>query len=503
MTATVEIAQGRLAGSTAGGIEAYRGIPFASAPRFAAPGPAPTWTGTRDATAHGPEAPQDSGPMDAFLGGSGLPRAEECLNLNIWRPTDGENLPVMVFIHGGGFSYGSAGHPCYDGAALARRGQVVVVTLQYRLGVLGLLWHPALADPSAEFAGNWCMQDLLAGLRWVRENIASFGGDADNVTIFGESAGGVAVAQLALSPFARPLIRRAIIQSASPNAVGRTQHEQAADAFVKQAGIAADAAAMRALSVEQVMAAQPAWAAAVGAGRPAPRPMVDGKLLPDWPNAVADRGELRDLDVMLSYCRDEFALMAARMPIPADDDGVRASLRADGLPADLLDAYRAARAGRGQSDDTLSVWLALKTDTLIRVPALDLLARHTGQGGNGYACAVTWESGLKAKALGRALGACHTLELAPLFGTHQATPELSRLAGGAEADAFSNLIQDAWIAFAKTGNPATAATGDWPMFTADRRATMCLNHEARLQDDPWGEERAAMQDALTATDAAA
>ena len=506
MTATAEIAQGRLRGNAMDEVDAFLGIPFASVHRFRSPGAAPSWTGERDATRLGPEAPQESSAPDTRLGASNLPRDEAgCLNLNVWRPTDASRLPVMVFIHGGGFMFGSAGHPTYDGSELARRGQVVIVTLQYRLGVLGLLWHPALAEADQPFEGNWAIQDLIAGLAWVHVNIEAFGGDARNVTIFGESAGGVAVSQLCLSPLARRFFRRAVIQSASPNAVGRAQHEEAATAFMKSAGVDATPEALRGLRVDAVLAAQPAWAAAVGAGRPAPRPMVDGRLLPDWPNPVADSGALRSLDIMVSYCRDEFAFMALAQPRqPSDDAAVIESLKADGLPGDLLSVYRQARRDRGQSDDAQALWLALKTDSLIRVPALDFLSRHVAAGGRGYACAVTWESPWSPRELGRPLGACHTVELPLLFGTHGRTRELRRLIGEDEgvADA-AHLIQDAWIAFARDGSPQTEATGDWPAFTAPARATMCLNATARRENDPWGVERAAMESALADTARAA
>ncbi|MEQ9642215.1 MAG: carboxylesterase family protein [Alphaproteobacteria bacterium] len=504
MAPTIRIAQGKLAGALDDGIQAFRGVPYATAPRFAPPGPAPTWSGTREATDPGPQSPQIDD-RDERFGRSAQPQAEDCLSLNIWHPADAEGLPVMVFIHGGGFQTGGGGHPCYDGATLARRGQVVVVTLQYRLGVLGLLWHPALGRPDAEFDGNWCMQDLLAGLRWVHDNISAFGGDAGNLTLFGESAGGVAVAQLCLSPAARPLIRRAVIQSASPNAVGRAQHEAAAATFLSETGSAADAEALRALPLEAVLAAQPAWAGTVGAGRPAPRPMVDGKLLPDWPNAIADSSQLAGLDIMVSYCRDEYAFMACDMANrPTNDDALFDALGRSGYPPSLLATYREARRSRGQSDDALSLWIAIQTDALIRVPALDFLARHSARGGTGYACAVTWESTFTPAGFDRPLGACHTIELPLLFGRNDASPTLARLAGtGAEAAAVSTLIQDAWIAFARTGSPATPATGDWPGFAAPDRATMCLNNEARLEHDPWGDERAAMQGALAAIDAAA
>jgi para-nitrobenzyl esterase len=500
--ATVEIAQGKLRGSAGTGVDAFLGIPFAAAPvgdaRFAPPGPAPAWTGVRDATAYGPEAPQSDNMLGSFMGESGLEQSEDCLSLNIWRPAGGaDGLPVMVFIHGGGFIIGAAGHPCYDGSALARRG-VVAVTIQYRLGVLGLLWHPCLDGDGP--AGNWAMQDQTAALRWVHENIAAFGGDPDNVTIFGESAGGMSVGVHCISPASRPYFRRAIVQSAGIMPVTREPHRAAAETVARTLGIGADAAAFRAASVADILRAQDAWAAMVGAGRPAPRPMVDGELIPDWPTGMAGRGATKDLDILVTYNRDEATLFAHRMPaeqVPGDDGALTRLAEASGLPGELPAAYRAARQARGEAADPLSVWIAMLTDRLIRVPALEFLAGHAANGGNGYAACITYASDLPMDGLDRRpFGATHTVELAPLFGTQEASDRLRAVSGGARAVGIGNLLQDVWTSFARTGAPGTGATGDWPAVTAGAMPTMLLDDDATPAGDPWGEERAAMRAAL-------
>lgn len=507
VTATVEVAEGKLRGRLSEGVESFLGVPFAAPPvgalRFRAPQPAASWAGVRDAFELADEAPQDLGATGSFLGVAGKPESEDCLYLNVWRPVEagGEALPVMLFVHGGGFSFGSAVHPCYDGASLARNGRVIVVTIAYRLGVLGFLAHPCLEDGDEPYFANYGLQDQMAGLRWVHENIAAFAGDPDNITLFGESAGGVSVGLLAASPVSRPHVRRAIVQSGAPLPVARDQHVAGAEAFIAEAGIAATAEALRGLSVERILAVQATWVQTVGAGRPAARPMLDGVLVPEQPNVTAGSGAMRDLDLMVSYNRDEFTMFSSRVPAakkPTDDASLAAILEAGGLPASLADTYREARKARGEAADTLSVWLAIMTDRMIRVPSLLFLERHTAAGGRGYACAVTWGSAEPTDHLdGRPYGATHTAELPPLFGTCDATLQLQKVAGdGKTAAPVSAALQQIWTGFARDGMPSAPGLAACPQFKAPDFATTMIEQSATTQNDPWGPERRAMQAAM-------
>ncbi|MDP3378936.1 MAG: carboxylesterase family protein, partial [Brevundimonas sp.] len=214
---TVRLENGTVQGAVAGDIVAFKGLPYAAPPvgerRWRPPAPAANWEGTRDATTYGAICIQ--APANGDPGVGPLPMSEDCLTLNVWAPVErAEPLPVMVWIHGGGYNNGSGTAALYDGSALARRG-VVVVTINYRLGRLGFFDHPALAAdrPADEPAGNYGVMDQIAALEWVHDNIAALGGDPGNVTIFGESAGGVAVTQLMIAPSARGLFHKAIVQS--------------------------------------------------------------------------------------------------------------------------------------------------------------------------------------------------------------------------------------------------------------------------------------------------
>ena len=505
-SADVQTRSGVVRGQTVGDVERFLGLPFAAAPvgelRFRPPAPPAPWSGVRVAATFGARSMQDIANQSALLGTWEHPTSEDCLTLNLWRRGDGgSELPVMVFIHGGRFVAGAASHPATDGARLAERGGLIVITMQYRLGALGLLAHPCLEDPASGHCSNWAMQDQIAALQWVQENVAAFGGDAENVTLFGESAGGGSVAALCVSPLARPLFRRAIIQSSSPLPATPAMHRDAAEAFFDAAGVAPSLAALQSLSADAIVVAQDTWINSLANGRMAPRPMIDGKLLPDWPDAAIDAGLTDGLDIMVTYNRDEMTFTALKLGadrVPTSEEEVKATLGQLQPQADALyAAFAAARGERGEACEPYEIWVALKTDRMIRVPALEFLGRHGARGNRAWAACVTWESGWRPEQnLGKPLGACHVIELPLLFGTYGDTAHLLRLAGGDGVERVSAAIQDAWIAFARNGNPNCASLPDWPAYDPGDRETMMLGSDACVEADPRGPERVAMKDAL-------
>src|SRR6185295_13264432 len=213
---TVKVTGGTAEGSTNNGIATFKGIPFAAPPtgerRWKKPQPAVAWQGVKHATDFAPSCMQDAAMLQFMQSPPSM--SEDCLYLNVWTParTSGERLPVMVWIYGGGFAAGATSSPTYDGAPLAAKG-VVLVSVAYRVGAFGFLAHPELSRESGKGSGNYGMQDMIAGLQWVKDNIAAFGGDPGNVTIFGESAGGIAVSMLAASPHAKGLFQKVISES--------------------------------------------------------------------------------------------------------------------------------------------------------------------------------------------------------------------------------------------------------------------------------------------------
>ncbi len=507
----IAIESGQIEGFSLDGVDAFKNIPFGAdtggANRFRPPQPAPAWNGVRPALEFGPRAPQDPNRVDRLKGGTETPMSEDCLNLNVWRPSSANaagasGMPVMVYIHGGGFLYGSANHIAHDGGILARRGNMVVVSINYRLGVLGLLSHPCLRDPDTGHDGNWGFLDQIAALQWVNRNIAAFGGDADNVTIVGLSAGGGSVGAHCICPISRPLFRRAVVQSSSPLPTPRSDHDAAAETLLAELGVQADLAALQAIDRNAIQAAQAGWTAKLQNGRTAPRPMVDGELLPYWPDEAMAAGLMDGLDLWVSHTRDEATVFAANMAseaIPRDDEQLRATLAKAGLDGDrLIPAYRAARQARGEAHDTWDLWIAMHTDRLIRVPSINFLADHARRGNNAWACMVTRECDWVPPVPGdKALGACHVVDLPFMFGSLHATPELERLAGSAPgADELAEIIQDAYIAFCRTGSPVTEALSAWRPYDGETRPTMLLGDDLTALDDPMGEERRLMTEAL-------
>jgi para-nitrobenzyl esterase len=499
---TVTTSYGTLQGTEDGGVTAFRGVPYARAPigalRFRPPERPEPWTSVRDATRVGPVAPQAQSPIGDLLGVSVARADEDCLSLNIWTPSvDGGRRPVLLWLHGGAFVIGAGSQDLYNGARLARRGDVVIVTINYRLGLLGFLRGRELCGEALDSTGNEAILDQIAALEWVRDEIAAFGGDPTNVTVFGESAGSISVAALLTMPRARGLFHRAILQSGSlnllttPAAAGRT-----ASAILSDLDLApAEAGRLRELPVATLLDAQ---------NRATPRsagvayaPVADGADIPSAPfDAIAD-GSARGVPVLIGTNLDELKLYRFMDPAvnTLDEAGLRTRCEAaapgigrDGTSnaARLIETYREARAARGQGTAPADLWFAIATDQIFRSPAMQLAESHAAHTSQTYAYLFTWQS----PAMGGVLGAGHAIEVPFVFGTLD-DPGLGRLVGDTPATrALSERMQDAWLAFARTGNPATESLPHWPAYDASRRATMVFGDEIEAVNAPYEPERA-------------
>jgi len=438
---------GTLEGRTKNGVEGFAGIPYAAAPlgdlRWRAPRPAPRWAGARAASDFGNDCLQIRFDGDATP--STQPMSEDCLFLNLWRPARGRKLPVMVYIHGGAFVAGSAASPVIDGARLAGRG-VVMVNFNYRLGRFGFFAHPAM---TAEAGGapdvNFAFLDMIAALKWVRDNVASFGGDPGNVTVFGESAGGAAVAFLMASPMAKGLFHKAIVQSGAgrqPYArldldrPGRISAQMAGFGFASGAGLASpDAAALRALPADAVQGQLAFWDL-----QPLKftGPVIDGRTVIDDPDLRFAAGE------------------APRTPFMIGSTG--AELSEEPFAPVMMDLIR-AQASAGD--------MAILTAAYGDPPDRALIDHYFfTEGARGFARmmrghgAPTWlymfdhvAEALRTKRK----GAGHASELAYLFGNLPAD------AGPGDRD-VARLMGSYWTNFARTGNPNGAGLPDWPRF---------------------------------------
>jgi para-nitrobenzyl esterase len=504
MAAIATTRQGRIEGEERDGLAIFRGIPYAAPPvgarRWRAPEPPEPWSGVRKASSFASCSPQNLIPLDlleAFKISES--QSEDCLYLNIWTPgIDGARRPVLVWIHGGAFTIGSGAQSIYDGAPLAKRGDVVVVTINYRLGPLGFLRLSELTGGRIPSTGNEGILDQVAALTWVRENIAAFGGDPENVTIFGESAGGMSVGTLLGLPKARGLFQKAIPQSgASSTANTRERAVLVAERFASLLGVGRDPDALLSATPEQLLAATAQLAGPPGTpsgevgGMPL-APVVDGEVQPRLPLESVARGSAAGVPLLLGTTLEEWKLF-----LPADptnfsltDEALlaRCQARLGAAARGVIDAYRKARAERGAAVTAVELWSALETDRIFRMPALRLAETQARHDPRVYSYLFTWKSPM----LGGMLGSCHALELGFVFGTHSQPGMVDFSGAGPKADELSQRMMDAWLAFARSGDPSTRSAA-WPRYTATERPTCVFGEETKLVRAPHDEERRAWE----------
>jgi para-nitrobenzyl esterase len=506
MDQVVEVAGGRVRGVWRGDVWSFSGIPYAAPPtgqlRWRPPQPPIPWEGVRAADTFGAIAPQA-----AALGGITSPsdpaaaeaQSEDCLTLNVWTPELPEQpgptgRPVMVWIHGGGFTGGSGSVFLYRGGALVRNGDVVVVTINYRLGALGFLGHRDLGDPDG-LVGNWGLQDQVAALRWVHEHIAGFGGDPDNVTVFGESAGGFSVATLLGTPAAAGLFRRAIVQSGGIHVHTVEEAERAAGRLAEVLGVPdCTRASLAGVPPAELVAATDV----VSKHRPDPGlislpflPVVDGAFIPQHPLSAVRSGSAHGVDLIIGTNRDELTLFGLGNPALAnlDERGTERWLAtsAPDIPAEeLLEDYRSARLARSEGVEPRDLWVAAGTDCVFRWPSFELAAAQGVQGARTYVYLFDWES----PAFGGVLGSTHALELPFVFGAVH-VPAVQLFSGsGPEVDALSSRMQRAWLAFAHRGDPSHDELGEWPQWEPASRRTMVFGPLTGVQEAPRDAELA-------------
>lgn len=430
---TAVIDSGPVVGVTSRGVEAFKGIPYALPPiggrRWRPPAAIGRWTGVRDATRYGPACAQPSDRKEAWAQVG--PTGEDCLYLNVWRPAKAGRYPVMVFVHGGGFTYGSAGVPLYDGANLARRG-VVVVTFNYRLGRLGFFAHPALTREAPDGPiGNYGIMDQIAALRWVRRNAAAFGGDARNVTLFGESAGAGSVQILMATPDARGLFAKAVSQSGSGGSVLPSLHDVEAlgAGITEAAGMrGATAAQLRAIPVERLL------------GRSFP--FIDGRVVTMSPGNAFARGRTVAIPLLVGANSNEASLAA-------NTEALARTALGDGFDRYARD-YAAARPGAAVQAARVN----LVEDALSVLPSVSVAAMHAANGGPAWSY---YFDQVPSNQRAGSPGTQHGGELEYLFG--------NPYDGSVWDDhdrSVSRAMGDYWVRFARTGDPNGRGTPVWP-----------------------------------------
>jgi para-nitrobenzyl esterase len=463
---------GELRGTAENSIAVFRAVPYAAPPvgelRFAPPQPVPAWQGVRDATQDGPIAPQGRSRLAHVMGDFERAQSEDCLTLNIWTPgTDSAKRPVLVWIHGGAFTSGAGSLAWYSGDQFAANGDVIAVSINYRLGALGFLYLPEVS------AGNLGLLDQIAALRFVRDNIAAFGGDPNNVTVVGQSAGAASIAILMTMPSANGLFRRAILQSASFGRISRTRDDgqRIGRRFAEVLGLKPDQATrLKSAPVSDLIAAQGELARLEKkfANALAPFwPVVDGEIFRSDVAPALKAGAGANVDTMIGTTREEMAAFYC-----IDDDIAKADQAAiDGVFASIFntgqqryqDEFRRMRA----SNTNAALLGDLMTDAMFRMGSLQMAEWRADQGKPAYVYQFDWQSPAGFES-------CHCLEIPFVFDNFSAWTESPMLKGAkpAEMHGIADAMHPAWIAFAKTGKPDHPQLPEWPVYRREDRMTM-------------------------------
>lgn len=483
---------GRLRGVMESGVHVFKGIPYGANTegdfRFRSASQGTPWSGVRDALQFGPMCPQyvDTGSFDAQLigllaGGFEVPSlkpSEDCLALNVWTPQlrDGGSRPVMVWCHGGRFSEGSGGNPWCEGGALAARGDVVVVTLNHRLNIFGYLNLQDIAGFDHEEPGNVGMLDIVAALQWVRDNIAEFGGDPTNVTLFGSSGGGAKITTLLAMPAARGLFHKAIVQS-SPlrgSSSTRVRQQQVAKALLEQLGFKpSHKDALHTTSAGRLVRIGKFVEASLGGSLDMGIfvPTVDGNSLHEHPFANAAPATSSDIPLLIGTNSEEMTLLLDRSLLSIGPRDLPAAVQRwagiDQHTADrLVECYRDMLPGAGARD----ILIALTTDYALRADALLQAEYKSLQDAAVYMYQFQW----RIPAHSGMYGATHGAEVPFVFGNvanatgFQAEPACYQ--------ALEQRMVAAWTSFARNGNPNHPELPDWPPYSVPSRSTMCFGH---------------------------
>ena len=506
----VETTAGRVRGAVIDGVLAFKSVPYGAptsgANRFMPPVRPTAWGGVRDALDYTGKAPQAglraaTRPELETLSGvpDPSPETEDCLTVNVWTPAaDGAKRPVMVWFHGGAFAYGNANQARLQGSRLARRGDVVVINVNQRLNIFGHLDLSSIAPSTFARSGNAGTLDMVAALEWVRDNAAAFGGDPDNVTIFGESGGGGKVSVLLAMPSARGLFHRAIIQSGACIRL-RTQERAAklTDAVLKELGLTAgDIGRLQAVPIAALLAAVNPAQKALG---PSPTPLmdrypfgpvVDGDVVPRHPFDPDAPDVSADIPLIIGDMKDETTIFMA-----TDDKVWHRTLTEGELRARVV-----ALAGE-HADRVLETYgrlypnaspaerlIATTTDSNFRIRSLVLAQRRTAKRrAPVWMYSFDWETPVH----GGRLKAPHAMDVPFVFDTLDLT-QLTDLS--ADALRLAATMSGVWAAFARSGVPTDASIPDWPAYDTDRRATLSLASTCRIENDPRGETRRLWQE---------
>ncbi len=498
---TVPTTSGKVRGLVHKNVFSFRGIPYIQprigSSRFQAPVEHSGWTGVLECVSPGPIAPQNVFELEKIAGVGEFPQDEDCLTLNVWTPDLSGHLPVMVWIHGGAFATGTGRTPWYDGTRLASKDNVVVITINYRLGTLGFCYLKEANPELFATSGINGILDQVQALKWVRDNVAVFGGDPANVTVFGESAGAMSVGTLLGLPQASGLFRRAILESgACSHSATPDRATEISDQMLKALELTpGEANKICEIPVAQILEAQKQVTDLRGAYLSF-QPVVDGEILPRSPLESVRQGMVRGVDLIVGTNEEEMKLFGIDDPelMNVDEQKMISQMTTLGghifdekRSKEVIEAYRSHYRGL----DLGALWFQMLTDYVFRMPATRLVEAQS-EHANTYYYLFRWAS----PSFGGLIGSSHSLEI-PFVFDNLDKPGVDLFTGGEAAEGRENVataMSEAWTGFATNSTPVSSRLPSWPTFNTDRRATMVFDISHQVEYDQLPEIRAIWDD---------
>lgn len=493
MTETIiETAYGRVQGEKINEVCVWKGIPYAKPPisslRFRPPVKPEAWEGIRNATEFSPVASQTSSEVMNYLGNDISNMSEDCLYLNIWSPAaDNKRRPVLVWIHGGAFVSGSGSSSWYDGESFATKGDVVVVTINYRLGILGFLHLGEIGGQEYATSGNCGLLDQVAALEWIQENIEAFGGDPNRVTVFGESAGAMSIGVLLGMPSAKGLFQQAILQSgAARNAIPSSKATNVAQKLLEALNVdSSNLSQLEDIPVGKLLEVStlvPPMSLV---------PVIDGVSLPQNPDLAVANGSAKDVKILIGTNKDEYNLFTAFDPLWKDATQQTMSVIFEKTFGPLWSAL--SKQFLNEEDLSVDLYNQMMTMQIFTYPAIKLAEHQINQGSPVFMYRFDWES----PVLNGVLKAAHAIEIPFVWNTLD-KPKTENITGSeANRQVISDQMHEVWIAFARYGNPSTKSIPNWPEYDLENRATFIFNEESRLELHPNDDLREKWEKAIS------